>query len=260
MDYQLDDVTEEVPADAEYVLQVLQVEHRLRSPWDESMSTELPHFEMTIADWWKWSDAVSRRSFCQELNRAWELSLSVPEWNSVLEPEQSRTVGELCHFIAARAKRRVLKPVTICHRPCRKAAAFLFIQNLLREQYYDPRTYGPSSPLPSHLIPGLFFGPLAKLNPQRIPAVDSTYLQHREGLQRGTYVMTFCSAIMIGVGALTQTLKLSDLPCDVVGVFIAVLFTVIALIFMRSILLSFASGPYPQLKTYRDLATILAGD
>jgi hypothetical protein len=163
-----------VPATPEYVLAVLRDQHRqdCSIEYDAEPQLELT-FETTIAEWRFWCDLVDWRRLGRALDGEWKLGLPDAAWRAVLEPARSRTLGDLCSFIARAAFMPSIEPVNILTSKCLTAGAFLAIRSTLQESGVNVDSVAPSTPLEPYARrhPGVFIGPIARLAPNALPDV-----------------------------------------------------------------------------------------
>src|SRR4051794_3800174 len=118
-----------VPATPEYVLEVLRGQHRLECEFGEGDPDSNLTMAMTVADWQAASNLVSWRALGRAFNEWWDIDYSDAEWRVALKPEASRTLGDVCEFIAARAVRPTVKPARLFGGECTPAGVFLTIRS-----------------------------------------------------------------------------------------------------------------------------------
>jgi hypothetical protein len=163
-----------VPATPEYVLAVLRDQHRqdCSIEYDAKPQLELT-FDTTIAEWRFWCDLVDWRRLGRALDTEWKLGLPDASWRAVLEPEGSRTLGDVCSFIAQTAVMPSIEPLSILGLKCLTAGAFLAIRSTLQESGVNVDSVAPSTPLGpiARRHPGVFIGPIAKFAPNALPDV-----------------------------------------------------------------------------------------
>ncbi len=163
-----------LPATPEYVLAVFRDEHRqdCSIEYDAEPQLELT-FETTIAEWRLWCDLGEWRQLGRALDAEWKLGLPEAAWRDVLEPARSRTLRDVCSFIAQRAFMPSIEPVNILSSKCLTAGAFLAIRSTLQESGVNVDTVAPSTPLGPYARrhPGVFIGPIARLAPSALPDV-----------------------------------------------------------------------------------------
>jgi hypothetical protein len=114
---------DEEPATPAYILRVFQDWYRQAVACGSAHSS-LQLTEMTsIADWREGYDLLEWRQFAAEMNKEWNIDSPMDDWRNVLEPEKSRTVGELCEFLAQRTKAPRIRPLDIAGLTCNPRAS-----------------------------------------------------------------------------------------------------------------------------------------
>ncbi|NOX57582.1 MAG: hypothetical protein GXP29_01825 [Planctomycetes bacterium] len=138
------------------VLEILKHEHALLVECEEADPLEI-NFDTRICDWFYVSDVDFRtlRLNATRLNRIFELGVSFGEWKSILKPSRTKTLGDICEFVARRANVLHLPEPKILGRPCRTAGAFLTIRELMRQADVDTTALKPSSPLAEYSATGI---------------------------------------------------------------------------------------------------------
>ncbi|WP_417384027.1 hypothetical protein [Gimesia sp.] len=165
----------EVPATPEYVLEVLL--DQSRQYWSKiSLFSEEEEIPVTLDSPLEtlWDACSLYDSLVVSIDtKAW-LGLSESDWIQAVSGPQMHTVRDFCEPIAARMTMPVISLETFIGRTCRPASAFLAIRSLLQEAGVDVAEVAPSTALSKmtrqHL--SLFLGPIAKLAPGVLPAVQ----------------------------------------------------------------------------------------
>lgn len=88
-------------ATPEYILSVLQDEHRQASRYDSAVDkAAVLTMETTIAEWREACDLIPPRPLGRALNETWGLNLSDDVWASVLGNGHHTTLRSVCELIA----------------------------------------------------------------------------------------------------------------------------------------------------------------
>ena len=159
---------------AEYVLGVIVDEHRQQCQFDpEADPTAKLNFETTVIEWRVACDLVGWRKLGHAINQRWGLSHNDEEWFSVFEPEEERTLWDICKFIAKDVVPPQLSAVKILGRDCLEAGIFRQIQGLLKEAGANVSNLTPSTCLDEYARHyfDVFVGPISRLAPNAIPLV-----------------------------------------------------------------------------------------
>jgi hypothetical protein len=106
-------------------------------------------------------------------NEHFRVGFSKTDWDGVLKPYRTRTLRDVCAFLAGRARVAQMEPVTLFERPCLSAGIFLTIRTLLAHAGVDVRDLRPSSPLGPYLIDWypVFLRDVAKMAPGTLPTL-----------------------------------------------------------------------------------------
>ncbi len=237
-----------VPATPEYVLAVFRDQHRqdCSIEYDAEPQLELM-FETTIEEWRFWCDLLNWRRLGRALDTEWKLGLPDSEWRAVLEPAGSRTLGDLCSFIAQTAFMPSIEPVNILNSKCLTAGAFLAIRSMLRESGVSVDAVAPSTLIEPYARRHLevFVGPIARLAPNSLP--DMT-------VSRPLYELSIWGAIFGLLVAMAGSLISPIVPAG--GVCVAAVMWIGAWISTRFFLPSRVR--IGDIRTFGDLARLVA--
>ncbi|QDT94832.1 hypothetical protein [Gimesia aquarii] len=86
----------EIDATPEYVLSVLQDEHRQIVQVDDACDPDIDlTFDSTVADWRDAMDYLHAKQLGRGLNVSWALSLPDAAWRNVLTPEREKTLRDV---------------------------------------------------------------------------------------------------------------------------------------------------------------------
>jgi hypothetical protein len=146
-----------------------------------------------VAEWRRACDLVGTRKLGRALNTNWRMSVSDTAWKAVLEPAQTRTLADVCTFIAERtlwpelAAGGYLGPKGTAPGAL-AAAAFLGARACLEGWGIDVRAIRPSTRLDQ--LPGAAWHLVrfaAQVAPNRLPLVTPEYkfLFFRQRLRLG---------------------------------------------------------------------------
>lgn len=142
-----DRTPETCPVSPEFVLVTFREWHRLSCNWGEADPEFLPEFDSTLAAWGNAFDWLSWSGFTNTLNHYWSIHCTQQEWKAVLEPEQERTIRDLCEMVARHARIFAVPPLEILGASCPAGGAFLAVQALLAKAGANPEEISPSTPL-----------------------------------------------------------------------------------------------------------------
>ncbi|MEO0584835.1 MAG: hypothetical protein AAF135_21670 [Bacteroidota bacterium] len=119
----------------EEVLAIFQEQHRLCSPWDPLVMDLCGANDQTLV--WEWIDKfdlLPHKELSEGLNHEFGIAAPWKEWETVLYPDDQRTLWDVCKFISARAEKLTFEAVTVFGRPCLEAGIFYRIKSELSKQ------------------------------------------------------------------------------------------------------------------------------
>jgi hypothetical protein len=238
------------PATPEYILAVLRDMQRQQCQHDpEANPGALLTFGTTVAEWRDACDLLEWRDLGRAYNQLWRISCSDSEWHEALEPARQKRLADVCRLIAGRAVRPVIRPSRLLGSTCAPAGAFLTIRSLLHEAGASADEIAPSTPLAPYTrrFAEMFLGPVSRLAPGALPLVRIRTPVYHAAVW-GILVALVCLVVGACSGAHLMT---------VAGV---VLFAAgYALTWYAARCLLPASVEFGELRTFRDLAVVVAG-
>ncbi len=241
-----------LPATADYVLSVIQDEHRQGCQWDPEADPEaVLSYDSTVSEWRDACDLVSWRSLGGALNDMWGIRCSDAEWRAVLEPARRRTLRDVCGLIAERAVQPRIRPATVLGQECYPAGAFLTVRSLLHTAGASADGIAPSTALAPYTRQHLdvFLGPVSRLAPGVLPLVKI-----HEPIDVAAAV-GFVVAAAAGVACLVAGTMTDLWPLTLVGAALFVLSWAVGRVTSDY---SPASVEFGDLQTFRDLALLMA--
>jgi hypothetical protein len=161
--------------DAEFVLRVEVEMHHQRTHFDPGVdpSAELS-FRSTVTDWRRACDLLHWRELGRGLSTEWGFNATDAEWRAVLEPARERTLGDVCQFIADRARLPQIIPRGFFGARCAAAGVFLGVRSALASEGIDTKRLRLSADLEPYLRLAPFtlltFG--ARMAPGRLPPLQ----------------------------------------------------------------------------------------
>ncbi len=130
------------------ILQIIHANYRQQQQYDNIVLKDHEFtFETTIADWQDICDLVDTSELWNYLNYYFRLNLDKQSWMTVLEPEDTKTLGDLCHFISSHADKEIIKPIKLFGSNCETAAIFKSLTRKLKDRGVDISDIRPSSQL-----------------------------------------------------------------------------------------------------------------
>jgi hypothetical protein len=131
-------------------------------------------FSMTVAQWKEALDLIPRQQLADVLNQEWGIQCPHNEWKAVLEPDEERTLKDVCNLLARYVKLPKVEPMGLLGASCLPAGAFLIVRSLLRDAGADPSKIAPSTPLASYARAhrDTFLGPISRLAPGALPTME----------------------------------------------------------------------------------------
>lgn len=149
---QLTHMTEYRSLTAEEVFFIFKEEHRLCSPFDIEAD---PSFELqptsTIQEWRDARDLLPWHQLAKAYNTLFKIEVDLEMWRAVLEPDDKKTVNDVCELVSQYAKIEVIKPVRILGQTCLSSALFKSITRSLAARGVDTSGLSPSSRIEPYL-------------------------------------------------------------------------------------------------------------
>jgi hypothetical protein len=238
------------PATPEYVLAVLQDAHRQQCQHDpEADPDAVLTFESTVVDWRAACDLVGWRELGRAHNQLWGIACSDDEWREVLEPAGRRQLTGVCQLIAERTNRPRIRPARLLGSICAPAGAFLTIRSLLYAAGAPAGEIAPSTPLADYArrYAEVFLGPVSRLAPGALPPVRVRTPVYDSAV-RGLLLAFVC--VLVGGCSGLHALTIAG-----IGLFVGSY----ALTWYSARCLLPASVEFGELRTFRDLAVVVAG-
>ncbi|MEL6699313.1 MAG: hypothetical protein AAFV78_08285 [Bacteroidota bacterium] len=132
----------------EEILAIFQEQHRLCSPLDPLVIDPFEANDQTLV--WEWIDRfdlLPHRELAEALNHKFDIAAFWKEWETVLYPDDQRTLWDVCKFISARAEKLTFEPITVFGRTCLEAGIFYTIKSELSKQGVKVDLLRPSTQL-----------------------------------------------------------------------------------------------------------------
>lgn len=138
------------------VFESLKQRHELLIKYDEVESIELT-LETKVRDWQCYNDNMGRTWLhnAQLLNDWFDMDAPLAEWKAVLRPAKTKTLSDVCNFVARHARVMCIPEPNFLGRPCRTAGAFLLIRKLMSEAGVETVNLRPSSNISHYRSKGL---------------------------------------------------------------------------------------------------------
>ena len=131
---------------SEEVLGIFQANYLQQQQFDTEIELgEELNLETTINEWRSICDLLDPYELAESFNYFFELSISLEQWLLVLEPEEVKTLGDLCKFISENAVKPFIKPVKIFGSDCESAATFKYLMNRFNQKGIMTAMIQPSS-------------------------------------------------------------------------------------------------------------------
>ncbi len=130
------------------ILQIIRANYKQQQQYDGiALKDQELSFDSTIADWRDTCDLVDTSELWKYLNFYFRLNIEYAIWLTQLEPEDEKTLCELCNFIAAHADKNIIVPLNLFGNKCESAAIFKTFTSKLKDRGIDVSHIRPSSKL-----------------------------------------------------------------------------------------------------------------
>jgi hypothetical protein len=132
----------------EEILQIIRANYIQQQQYDDiALKYQDLRFETTIFDWRDICDLVDTSELWKYLNYYFHLEAGRETWMEILEPDDEKTLADLCQFVADRAEREIIEPIKIMGDYCTTAAIFKSLKRRLKDRGLDVSDIRPSSQL-----------------------------------------------------------------------------------------------------------------
>ncbi len=101
----------------------------------------------TILDWRDICDLVDTTELWKYLDQYFHMAGDRELWMTILEPQDEKTLGDLCNFIADNAEKEIIRPIKLFGNDCNTAAIFKSLKRRLEDRGMDVSDFKPSSRL-----------------------------------------------------------------------------------------------------------------
>lgn len=130
------------------ILEIIKANYRQQQQYDDIVlkNQELT-FDTTVLEWRDICDLLDTTELWKYLNSYFRLSVDREIWLTQLEPEDEKTLGELCRFISIHADKDIIRPVSLFGSKCESAAIFKTFTSKLKDRGIDIAELRPSSKL-----------------------------------------------------------------------------------------------------------------
>jgi hypothetical protein len=130
------------------ILAIIKANYRQQQQYDDVVlkNQELT-FNTNILEWRDICDLVDTTELWKYLNFYFRLAIDREVWLTQLEPEDEKTLGDLCHFISSHADKDIIQPIKLLGNKCESAAVFKTFSAKLKDRGIDVTELRPSSKL-----------------------------------------------------------------------------------------------------------------
>jgi hypothetical protein len=143
------------------LLEIFKEQHRLCSPLDPIADETFALTRQTkIYEWQEAQDLLPWKEFAEFLNQEFSLNVPIKEWKGILNPDDKKTLGDVCDFLSTKAKKEIIKPIKRLGAECLTAAIFLTLKRNLKNKGADVTGLKPSTRIEQFLSSTKNFSPL----------------------------------------------------------------------------------------------------
>jgi len=130
------------------ILQIIHANYKQQQQYDDIVLKDQEFtFDTTISDWRDICDLLDTNELWKYLNYYFRLDLDRESWMSALEPEDTKSLGDLCNFISSHADKEIIRPIKLFGSNCETAAIFKSLITKLKDRGVDISDIRPSSQL-----------------------------------------------------------------------------------------------------------------
>lgn len=143
------------------LLEIFREQHRLCSPLDPMADESFVLTrDTTIGELRDAQDLLPWDGYANFLNKEFRIDVSLKEWDLVLNPDEKRTLGQLCDFLSTVARKESVKPIKRLGDECLSAAIFLTLKRNLMQKGVNVTDLRPSTNIQEFLEVNKNFSPL----------------------------------------------------------------------------------------------------
>jgi len=143
------------------LLEIFKEQHRLCSPLDPvADETFVLNRETKIWELRDAQDLLPWDEYADFLNQEFRIGVPLGRWKTVLNPDDTRTLGDLCDFLSTVAEKEIIKPVKRLGAECLSAAIFLTLKRNLKNKGVNVSDVRPSTKIEKFLDTNKNFSPL----------------------------------------------------------------------------------------------------
>lgn len=93
-------------------------------------------------------------------NKEFRINISLKTWDTILNPDDKRTLGNLCDFLSTVAKKEIVNPIKIFGSECLASAVFITLKRNLKNKGVNVANLKPSTKIEDFLDINDNFSPL----------------------------------------------------------------------------------------------------
>ncbi|MDL2141139.1 hypothetical protein QQY79_01290 [Flavobacterium tructae] len=143
------------------IFEIFKEQHRLCSSLDpETDESFVLKTNTEIRDWRRAGDLVKWDKLAEFLSREFRINETSEKWDSILNPEKKKTLGDLCDFLSTTAEKEIINPIKILGNECLSAATFIALKRNLKDKGVDVADLRPSTKIKDFLDVYENFSPL----------------------------------------------------------------------------------------------------
>ncbi|WP_291284943.1 hypothetical protein [Flavobacterium sp.] len=143
------------------IFEIFKEQQRLCSPLDpETDESFVLKTNTVIRDWRRARDLVKWKELAEFLNKEFRINETSEKWDSILNPEKEKTLGNLCDFLSTVAEKEIINPIKILGNECLSAATFITLKINLKNKGVDVADLRPSTKIKDFLDVYENFSPL----------------------------------------------------------------------------------------------------
>lgn len=134
------------------LLEIFIEQHRLSAQLDFMVDKTFVLTKQTfIWEWREAQDLVSWDELAEFLNQEFRISVSLKTWDTILNPDDKKTLGELCDFLSTVAEKEIVKPLKRLGSECLTSAIFMTLKRNLKNKGVDVTNLKPSTKIEDFL-------------------------------------------------------------------------------------------------------------
>ena len=143
------------------LLEIFKEQHRLSGQFDFMVDGTFVLTKYTlIREWREVQDLLPWKELSKFLNQEFRIDVPIKIWDTIFNPDDKKTLGDLCDFLSTVAEKEIVKPIKILGSECLTFSVFQTLKRNLKIKGVDVVSLKPSTRIEDFLAINDNFSPL----------------------------------------------------------------------------------------------------